>query len=100
MVSNFCFGYLSVPIFLTHLIQMAGNSAFIRVCMIIRLSVKLVTLRVAKERRLFLFYFNDLPSAAVNITAPFDDSKFYKVIYSVSLMVFPYKPTGKCNFNL
>ena len=35
---------------------------------------------------LFLFYFNDLPSAAVNIIAPFGDSKFYRVINSISLV--------------
>ena len=45
MVSNFDLEYLSVPIFLAYLLQMASNSAFIRVYMIIRLPVKLVTLR-------------------------------------------------------
>ena len=51
-----------------------------------------------KGRLLFLFYFNDLPSAAVNISAPFDDPKFYRVINRIPLMLFPYKPIGKCNF--
>ena len=59
--------------FLAHLIQMASNSAFIRASIIIRLPVTLVTFRGANGRPLFLFYFNDLPSAAVNISAPFDD---------------------------
>ena len=58
MVSNFDLEYLSVPIFLAHLLQMASNSAFIRAYMIIRLPVKLVTLRRGggtKGRLLFLF---------------------------------------------
>ena len=45
-----------VSIFLAHLLQMASNSAFIRVHMIIRLPVKLVTLKGAKGRLLFLFW--------------------------------------------
>ena len=45
-----------VSIFLAHLLQMAINSAFIRVHMIIRLPVKLVTLKGAKGRLLFLFW--------------------------------------------
>ena len=68
---------------------------------IIRLPAKLLTPRGrgGRERRLlFLLYFNDVPSAAVDISVPFDDSKFYRVINSSSLMVFPYKPIGKCNF--
>ena len=47
---------IRVPIFVTHLIKMASNSAFIRVCMIINLSVKLVTLWGTKESLLFLFW--------------------------------------------
>ena len=68
---------------------------------IIRLPAKLLTPRGrggGERRLLFLLYFNDGPSAAVNISVPFDDSKFYRVINSSSLMVFPYKPIGKCNF--
>ena len=42
-------------------------------------------------------FFLSIP-AAVNISAPFEDSKFYRVINSISLTVFPYKPIGKCNF--
>ena len=70
--------------------------------MIIRLPVRLVTLGGRGERKgrlLFLFYFNDLPSAVVNIIAPFDDSKFYRVLNSISLTVFPYKTTGKYSFS-
>ena len=61
MVSNFDLRYLSVPIFMAHVIPMASKSAFIRsgVRMIIRLPRELVTLRGAKGRLLFLFYFND-----------------------------------------
>ena len=69
---------------------------------IIRLPAKLLTPRGrgggGERRRRFLLYFNDVPSAAVDISVPFDDSKFYRVINSSSLMVFPYKPIGKCNF--
>ena len=69
---------------------------------IIRLPAKLLTPRGrgggGERRLLFLLYFNDVPSAAVDISVPFDDSKFYRVINSSSLMVFPYKPIGKCNF--
>ena len=83
---------------MAHVIQMASKSAFIRVRMIIRLPRDLVTLRRAKGRLLFLFYFNDFPSAAVNISVPFDDPKFYRVINSIPQTLFPYKPIGKCNF--
>ena len=54
-LSNFDLEYLSVPIFLAHLLQVGSNSAFIKVYMTIRLPVKLVTLRGAKGRLLFLF---------------------------------------------
>ena len=56
MVSNFDLEYLSVPVFLAHLLQMASNSASIlEYVMIIRLPDKLVTLKGGKGRLLFLF---------------------------------------------